>query len=152
MIGTDSEYESLQIIEKRDFTTAPRSAMARCGRSSPAALHLRAAMTMPPQPVQQVAHPCSRHPAHGQDSRAGQLGAGHPVDPATVDTQYVKISPHHCLHSMVQGKSEEEVLAIGKAAAAEAAANVEKAVEDKDDMDDDAQARYYRCGVTVPAA
>ena len=45
-----------------------------------------------------------------------------------------------------QGKSEEEVLAIGKAAAAEAAANVEKSVEDKDDMDDDAQARYYRCG------
>ena len=37
------------------------------------------------------------------------------------------------------------MLAIGKAAAAEAAANVEKSVEDKDDMDDDAQARYYRC-------
>jgi len=45
----------------------------------------------------------------------------------------------------MQGKSEEEVLAIGKAAAAEAAATVEKSVEDKDDMDDDAQARYYRC-------
>ena len=62
---------------------------------------------------------------------------------------------------LLQGKSEEEVLAIGKAAAAEAAAVIEKAVEDKDDMDDDAQARYYRCdhgdetcsrkGVGVPA-
>ena len=38
------------------------------------------------------------------------------------------------------------MLAIGKAAAAEAAANVEKSVEDKDDINDDAQARYYRCG------
>ena len=38
------------------------------------------------------------------------------------------------------------MLAIGKLAAAEAAATVEKSVEDKDDMDDDAQARYYRCG------
>ena len=56
-----------------------------------------------------------------------------------------KTSPQLSLRLIMQGKSEEEVLAIGKAAAAEAAATVEKSVEDNDDMDDDAQARYYRC-------
>ena len=45
----------------------------------------------------------------------------------------------------LQGKSEDEVMAIAKAAAAEAVATYELAANDHPDAGEDAQSRYYRC-------